>query len=93
VVSSPLWAVPLPWQRNPSSEKLILAQHSCSQLKFSKCHHFCRLSPNASREIMATQVCHFDAWTKSAHLSKVLQKSLIGHLIVFSLLIWCNGGS
>lgn len=55
VVPSPLRAVPLPWQRNSSFEKLFLAQSSCSQLKFSKCHHFCRLSSSVS-------VCPGTSW-------------------------------
>lgn len=88
-----LRAVPLTWQRKSSFAKLFLAQHSCSWVRFSKCHHFCRLSPNTLREIMTTQLCDFDEWTKNDHLSRVSQKSPIGYLIILSPLSWPNAGS
>lgn len=86
VVPSPRRDVPLTWQRQSSFEKLFLTQHSCSRLGFSKWHRFCRLSPNTPREMMTTQVCDFDEWTKSDHVSRVSQKSPIGHSIMFCLL-------
>jgi hypothetical protein len=60
VVPGSLRAVPLPWQRDSSFEKLFLAQSSCSQLKFSKCRHFCRLSTSVPRDSMVTLVPDFD---------------------------------
>lgn len=68
------------WKAISSLAQLLMAEVQQS-------HHFCRLSRNTPREIMMTQVCGFDEWTKSDQLSRALEKSPNVHLIIFSLLL------